>query len=101
MMNRLEFVASTLAGVIGLTHASQVAGQAKPEAPDLRALAATNSLKLFNRSATPVVDGGRNGVRLSQAAGEGGAFLPGIAFSSGTIELDVRGKDIAQQSFVG
>ncbi len=29
------------------------------------------------------------------------AYLQGIEFSNGTIEFDVRGKDVQQQSFVG
>jgi hypothetical protein len=100
-MNRREFVASTFAGMIGLTHVPRVAGQGKALAPDLPVLAEAKTLKLFNRTASPLIDGARNGVRLSEAAGEGGAFFPGIEFSNGTIEFEARGKDVAQQSFVG
>ncbi|MCX6544003.1 MAG: hypothetical protein NTV05_06260 [Acidobacteria bacterium] len=100
-MKRREFVASTLTGLFGLTHISRLAGQGKALAPDLLALAEAKTLKLFNRAANPLVDGARRGVRLSEAAGEGGAFLPGTEFSNGTIEFDVRGKDVAQHSFVG
>jgi len=100
-MNRREFVVSALAGAAGLAGVSRVAGQAKAITPDLGALADTKSLKLFNRGASRLIDGARDGVRLSEAPGEGVAFLPGIELASGTIELDVRGRDIAQQSFVG
>lgn len=100
-MNRREFVVSTLAGVVGLSGVSRVAGQAKTIAPDLGALADAKSLKLFNRGASRFIDGARNGVRLSEAPGEGVAFLPGIEFGDGTVEFDVRGRDVAQQSFVG
>ncbi|PYR01223.1 MAG: hypothetical protein DMF97_08120, partial [Acidobacteria bacterium] len=55
----------------------------------------------FNRGASRLVDGARKGVRLSEGPGEGVAFLPGIEFANGTIEFDVRGRDVAQQSFVG
>lgn len=68
---------------------------------DLGALAETNGLKLFNRSASLLNDGSRKGVRLSQAPGEGVAFVPGVEFANGAVEFDVRGKDLAQQSFVG
>jgi hypothetical protein len=68
--------------------------------PDLAALADGKSLKLFNRTAR-LVDGARTGARLNAAAGDGVAFLPGIDFANGTIEFDVLGKDVAQQSFVG
>jgi hypothetical protein len=100
-MNRREFVASTLTGVIGLAHIPRMAAQGKTAAPDLHALAAANTLKLFNRTASPLVDGARKGVRLAEAPGDGVAFLPGVEFSSGTIEVDIRGKDLPQRSFVG
>ena len=100
-MNRREFVFSALAGVIGLSERSEGARQAKTEAPDLGSLAETNRLKLFNRGASRLVDGARNGIRLSEASGEGVAFLPEIEFANGTLAFDVRGKDLAQRSFVG
>jgi hypothetical protein len=100
-MNRREFVVSTFAGVRALSEVARIAGQAKTIDPDLGALADKKSLKLFNRAASRLVDGARKGVRLSEAPGEGGAFLPGIDFASGTLEFEVRGKDVAQQSFVG
>jgi hypothetical protein len=94
-------VVSTLAGVAGLASVSPEAGQAKTITPDLGVLADGRGLKLFNRGASRLVDGARKGVRLNEAPGEGVAFLPGSEFASGTIELDVRGKDVAQRSFVG
>jgi hypothetical protein len=100
-MNRREFVISTIAGVVGLSDASRVAGQPKTIAPDLGALADSKSLRLFNRDVSSLIDGARKGARLTAAPGEGVAFLPGIEFANGTIEFDVRGKDVAQQSFVG
>ena len=100
-MNRREFVVSAFAGVVGLSEISRVAGQAKTITPDLGALADKKGLTLFNRDASRLVDGARKGVRLSEAPGEGVAFLPGIEFANGTIEFDVRGKDVMQQSFVG
>jgi hypothetical protein len=40
-------------------------------------------------------------VKLSAAQGEGLAWLKGVEFSTGTIEVDIRGKDELQKSFVG
>jgi hypothetical protein len=100
-MNRREFVVSTLAGVMGLSEVSRVAGQAKTITPDIGILAERQSAVLFNRDASRLVEDARKGVRLSEAPGEGIAFLPGIEFANGTIQFDVRGKDVAQQSFVG
>jgi hypothetical protein len=100
-MNRREFMVSAFAGVVSLSEISRAAGQPKPITPDLGALADAKSLKLFNRTASRLVDGTKKGVRLSEAPGEGVAFLSGIELADGVIELDVRGKDVAQRSFVG
>ncbi len=54
-----------------------------------------------NRTITPLNDGKRQGIRFSAQAGDGAAWLNGVRFSNGTIELDIRGKDVAQKSFVG
>jgi hypothetical protein len=40
-------------------------------------------------------------VKLSAARGEGLAWLKGVEFSTGTMEIDIRGKDELQKSFVG
>jgi len=69
--------------------------------PDLSALAERSALKLTNRTVSPFVDGARHGARVSAAEGEGAAFVPSTEFSTGTIEIDLRGKDIPQQSFLG
>jgi hypothetical protein len=84
-MTRREFVVSTAAGLAGLSGVARAAGQAKAIRPDLGALAEAKSLKLFNRTAIRLVDGARNGVRLSEAAGDGIAFLPGSDFGNGTL----------------
>lgn len=59
------------------------------------------SLQVFNRSASVFTDSAKKGVRLSENAGDGVAYLRGVAFANGTIEVDLRGKDVQQQSFVG
>jgi hypothetical protein len=56
-------------------------------------------LRLVNRLATKTED--RDGVRLSSASGNGIAWVEGIRFRTGTIELDVRGRESMSQSFVG
>jgi len=58
-------------------------------------------LEVFNRTVSSLHDGARAGVHLSEGAGEGPAYLRQIELGNGTIELDIRGKDIPQQSFVG
>jgi len=59
----------------------------------------SQKLRVVNRTATRIED--RNGVRLSRASGDGVAWLEGSDFQSGTIEVDVRGREFMGQSFVG
>jgi hypothetical protein len=70
------------------------------QALDLPALLAGGKLTVVNRTASKL-EGAKPGVRLSAAANVGVAWLEGVTFSEGTIEIDVRGKDVLQQSFLG
>jgi hypothetical protein len=56
-------------------------------------------LRVVNRQATRIPD--RNGVRLSNASGNGVAWVEGSDFRAGTIEVDIRGQESLQQSYVG
>ena len=57
--------------------------------------------RTVNRTQTIVQENGRPIVRLDAKQGDGFAIVQGPAFSEGTIDLLVRGEDVAQQSFVG
>ncbi len=100
-MHRRDFVISTFACAVGLSTASRIAGQKKTIEPDLAELADGKGFKVFNRSVSSFNDGAKKGVRLGENAGDGVAYLQGIEFTDGTIEFDVKGKDVQQQSFVG
>jgi hypothetical protein len=100
-MNRRDFVISTFACAVGLSVAPRTIAQKKTIQPDLAALADGKGFKVFNRSVSSFSEGARKGVRLSESAGDGVAYLEGIDFTNGTIEFDVKGKDVPQQSFVG
>ena len=56
-------------------------------------------LRVVNRQVTRIPD--RNGVQLSPASGNGVAWVEGTDFQSGTIEVDVRGREFLGQTFVG
>lgn len=100
-MERRSFVISLVASATGLVIDSDVVGQKKSISPDLTKLAEGKTLKIFNRSVSSLNDGPKKGVRLSESPGDGAVYLEGIEFGDGVIELDVRGKDVQQQSFVG
>lgn len=72
---------------------AKVLGQAGGAAP---AIART-----VNRSHSIAEENGRPIVRLDARPNDGMAIVEGAAFVEGTIELDVRGEDVQQQSFVG
>src|SRR5256884_7388353 len=91
-MNRRTAVVSMLTAA-GLFTASSGAGQQRRIEP--------KDLKVFNRSVSRLNDGSEKGVRLSESPDNGVAYLQGIELANGTIELDIRGKDVPQQSFVG
>ncbi len=74
---------------------------ASPVPQDSAKAAAVAGWRLVNRAAEPIDDGGRKGLRLDERQGEGLAWQEGSRLADGTIEFDVRGKDIPQKSFVG
>jgi hypothetical protein len=67
---------------------------------DLSERLKAGKLKAVNREVTSL-QGDRAGVHLSEKAGPGVAWIEGIDFAEGTIEVDIRGRDVLQQSFVG
>jgi hypothetical protein len=78
---------------------------AQPASPpeqriDLAAQLAAGQLRVVNRDVSKVAER-PDGVHLSAKAGVGLAWIAGTDFGEGTIELDVRGKNVLQQSFVG
>ena len=54
---------------------------------------------MVNREVTKLQD--RNGVRLSPRTGNGVAWVDGSEFRTGTIEVDIRGREDLQQNYVG
>ena len=68
---------------------------------DLSKVAQGNGWRIVNRGAVAIDEGGRKAVRFDERPGDGLAWLEGTKFSEGTIEFDVRGKDVPQRSFVG
>jgi hypothetical protein len=100
-MNRRELVISGLSAAAAFAFPVGTAGQKKAIEPDLGVLADGKGLNPSNRTVTRITDGARKGVRLSAAEGEWPVYLPDIKFANGTIELDIKGKDVQGSSFVG
>jgi hypothetical protein len=68
---------------------------------DLNSLYENNLLEVFNRNVSVFSEDDKKGIRFSKNENDGVAWLKHIIFTNGTIELDIRGKDEFQQSFVG
>ena len=96
-MRLKKFLSSILALIISIAASTQ--GNLKKY--DLSDLNKNSKLEVFNRSLTSFTDQRGNAVRFSEAEGDGVAWLDGVNFANGIIELDIKGKDVLQQSFVG
>ena len=70
-------------------------------APDLTALANGKGGKVVNRGVSAFQDGSQKGIRFDERMGEGMAWFDGLDFGNGTIEFDVKGKNVVQRSFIG
>ena len=68
---------------------------------DLQSLVSEHKISVYNREASPLNDHGKKGLALSSKYNDGVAWINDVTFTNGIIELDVRGKNIPQQSFLG
>jgi len=90
-----------VAGVSGAYPAPAPVPQAgAPERIDLAERLAAGKLRAVNRDVTKA-EGSKDAVHVSEKAGNGVIWIDGSDFSEGTIEVDLRGRDVLQQSFVG
>jgi len=71
------------------------------KSPDLSALFKRNEIKVYNREMCLIQDDSRVGVHMNERGGDGLAWLTNIQFSNGTVEFDVKGRDVQGESFVG
>lgn len=66
--------------------------------PDMQDTALWN---VINRTAQPVNEDGKKAIRLNEVPDDGLMVLKNGAFSNGVVELDIKGSNKFQQSFVG
>jgi len=92
---------SILVATLGLALPLTLSSQAKPFEPNLANVAAGTDGKVVNRAVTLSEKDGKPALRFDERGGDGLASWPDLEFSDGTIEFDVRGKDLLQRSFVG
>jgi hypothetical protein len=68
---------------------------------DLSRIPAGDGWIVMNREARVTQEAGRTVVTFNSRPGDGAAWLEGVDFDNGTIEVILRGKNVPQQSFVG
>jgi len=80
-------------------------GYGQKKSYDLQQLLKENKLITFKGNAIPITDGDKKGISLrpsgKSGVREGVVWLKDVTFSTGTIEIDLRGKDVLQKSFIG
>ena len=95
----IAFISQTIA--LGFITTLTVIGQGNVVKYDLFNMAENSKLEVFNRKVSTFTENEKKGIRFSKNENDGVAWLNGVEFSNGSIELDIRGKDVFQQSFVG
>lgn len=90
----------TRALTLGLCLCAALAGMAAAQPIDLTERVAAGKLRAVNREVT-ALPGERRGVHVTEKEGPGVIWIEGTDFAEGTIELDVRGRDVLQRSFIG
>jgi glyoxylase-like metal-dependent hydrolase (beta-lactamase superfamily II) len=90
-----------LLATAGLSAAPSFAQVGTPVRPDLSRLAAGQGAQVFNRTLSAGKEGDRAVARLDARPGDGAAAIEGVLLGEGIVEVDLRGKNVPQQSFLG
>jgi hypothetical protein len=69
--------------------------------PDLSKIESEDGWVIFNRSASLIKEKENVAVSFNSQEGDGIAWLEDIEFGDGIIEIDIKGKDVPGNSFVG
>ncbi len=86
--------------MLDLLQGITVSGQGASNVYDLFSMLENGKLDIFNREISPFAENEERGIRFSGNRNDGIAWLRGVEFSDGIIDLDIKGKDVLQQSFV-
>jgi hypothetical protein len=103
--------ATYLAALLACAGSTAVLAQKEPTRPtsaaasqqiDLAAFLAAGKLRAVNREIAPLKpEGDRRGIHVAEKEDVGIIWVQGVDLGEGTIEVDLRGRDVLQQSFVG
>jgi hypothetical protein len=99
-MRGLVVVAAALLSVAVGGSELRAQAAAAPQAVDLGAQLTAGKLKAVNREVA-ALPGTPRGVHVTEKQGPGVVWVEGTDFGQGTIEVEVRGRDMLQRSFLG
>ena len=88
-----------MAGVLGAVVGLDV--HVRAAQAGARLLTSAVPSQVTNRTMQPIAEGTWHGLRLDARGGDGVAWWPDVQFGDGTIELEILGRDLQGQSFVG
>ena len=89
-----------LAHTLALSIAFALVQTSTTERINLAERLAAGKLRVVNREISKTADRAE-AVHLNEREGNGVAWVDGTDFAQGTIEVEIRGRDVFQQSFVG
>lgn len=89
------------AAVLTLGPAAGIAQVPNAITPEFSRLTDSKVAQAFNRALTVASEDGRPVARVDARAGDGGVLFNGVLLGEGVIEVDLKGKDVPQQSFLG
>lgn len=87
--------------VLSSSRELNAAGGGKTVKPNLTNIVKGKGWRVVNRKTTLFNEGGKKGVRFDEKPDVGIAWLDDYEFKDGSIEFDVKGKNVLQKSFVG
>lgn len=90
-----------IAALLLMLPGSLIAQSRTTAQPDLAALARRGAMRAEGRQVSYLEDGAYHGARVSAGGAFGVVWLDDVSFSIGTIEVDLRGRDVQGQSFLG
>ncbi len=69
---------------------------------DLNQMLIKGGLEVIDRKVETVIDGQKKGISFTDSPeSDGYAIIKGLNFKEGTIEVDIKGKDLQGQNFIG
>ena len=93
LFNKLIILFLAISGISAFSQSATIT--------DLHKLFQTDGIEIYNWKISLINVAAHKGISLSKDQGEGVAWIKGVEFSEGIIEVTIRGEDVKQHSLVG